>query len=637
MATTDECIAMSLQVGDAARSIHAQNLDAHIGARIRQCRAVRGRSLQELAALLDISTELLESYEAGHRRVSALQLKQLAAALDTPLSYFFEGLVERLDGLPSPEAARAGVGELLKGPLLLSLAYLLGAEAAFFIGTLSDRIFAPFWPPNVILFCALLFAPYARWWLYAAAALPVHILAELQVGMPALQIGVAFATNCMVAFLSAFAVRRLLGEPPWFNNFRRAILYILIAAVVCPAIAAVGGAFVRISEGAALEHYGLFWMQWFMANALANLTLAPATLTFFEWTRTREPLRLSWRHGEACLVAISLALTCSVLGQVTPLSRVHGLLPALLYLPLPAIVWAAVRFGALGASGAVLLAAVLIIWQALSGAGIFVDANPEQNVLDLQLFLASLAVPVLLLGASIDGARRSEQITRDLARCLLAARDDERRRVGKDLHESTAETLRAAAELATDVLRTVPESGRAAAQRLEEMLQRTTSEVRAVSYFLHPPLLDEAGLETALGQYVEEYSRRNGTRVDLEVSPDLGRLAPQVELALFRLVEQGLATVRKSAPNESALIRIAPAGEGARQDVLLTVECSAKAASGHGSVASLFSKMRSRDGSQSVEIASMRQRAERVGGQVKVDSSTGRPVVRAVIPALRER
>ena len=67
-----------------------------------------------------------------------------------------------------------------------------------------------------------------------------------------LQIAVAFATNCAVAFLSAFAVRRLLGGPPWFDNFHRAIVYVVVTAVVSPAVVALGGAFVRISDGAAL-------------------------------------------------------------------------------------------------------------------------------------------------------------------------------------------------------------------------------------------------------------------------------------------------------------------------------------------------------------------------------------------------
>jgi integral membrane sensor domain MASE1 len=90
----------------------------------------------------------------------------------------------------------------LSAPVLVAVAYYLGAEAAFYIGTLSDRIFAPFWPPNVVLFCALLLATERRWWVFIAAAFPAHVVAELGVGMPAGQLLVAFVTNCMVAALN---------------------------------------------------------------------------------------------------------------------------------------------------------------------------------------------------------------------------------------------------------------------------------------------------------------------------------------------------------------------------------------------------------------------------------------------------
>src|SRR5258708_3124999 len=83
--------------------------------------------------------------------------------------------------------------EIAAVPLAVAVAYFAGAEAAFLIGTLSDKIFAPFWPPNVILFCALLRAPERHWWLYIVATFPAHALAELQVGMPAAQLLVAFA------------------------------------------------------------------------------------------------------------------------------------------------------------------------------------------------------------------------------------------------------------------------------------------------------------------------------------------------------------------------------------------------------------------------------------------------------------
>src|SRR5262252_5587014 len=108
----------------------------------------------------------------------------------------------------------------LRGPILVSVAYFLGAESAFVVGTLSDRIFAPFWPPNVILFAVLLRAPVSRWWLYVVAVVPAHVLAELHIGMQLVPMAVALATNCMVAVLCALAVRQQLEGAPWFGTRR---------------------------------------------------------------------------------------------------------------------------------------------------------------------------------------------------------------------------------------------------------------------------------------------------------------------------------------------------------------------------------------------------------------------------------
>ena len=612
-----------------ASHLKEHNIDVHVGSRIRQLRLERGRSLQSLAAQVNLPSEELETYESARAPIQASKLKELGAALGVPLSYFFEGLPERLDEVTDKAQWRS---EVLLGPLLLSVAYYLGAQAAFLLGTLSDRIFAPFWPPNIILFCALLFVPYKRWWLYGVAAVPAHVLAELQVGMPILQMAVAFATNCLVALLSALGVRRLLGAPPWFDNFRRAVVYVVITAVISPAVVALGGAFVRISEGAALELYGLFWAQWYLANALASLTLGPAILTWFERDADAPASASSWRQGEGLLVAACLTLACFFVGYATPLAEGRGLLPALLYLPLPVILWATVRFGAKGASGAVLIVTVLTIWPALNGAGMFVAADPEKNVLDLQLFLVAISVPVLLLGASVDGARRSERVIRELARSLLASRDDERRTIGRDLHESIAQTLVAASWKATEAQRVAPEV-RGALKDLDDLLQESICKVRTVSYLLHPPLLDEAGLETALDHYADEYSRQHSMRIELDVSPELGRMAPHIEIALFRLVEQALDVVRRKAHHDGSRIKIVPVSTLGSRDVLLTIEGVAKhTALAPDNGASLIDKVISFGRVQSDDIAGLRERVCRIGGRLEFDSSVGRTAVRILVP-----
>jgi len=141
-------------------------------------------------------------------------------------------------------------------PLFVAVAYYLGALAAFEIGTLTDRIFAPFWPPNVVLFCALILVPARRWWLYIAAVFPAHVLAEATVGMPAAQVLVAFGTNCLVATINAWGVQRFLKEPPWFGTLRSASIYVLLAAGIGPAAAAFGGAFVQVLGDGSIDKYG---------------------------------------------------------------------------------------------------------------------------------------------------------------------------------------------------------------------------------------------------------------------------------------------------------------------------------------------------------------------------------------------
>lgn len=327
----------------------------------------------------------------------------------------------------------------LQGPVLVALTYYLGAQAAFYIGTLSDQIFALFWPPNVILFCALLFAPQRKWWLYVAAVLPAHVIAEHGVGMPAPQMLLAFATNCTVALLNAYAVQRFVGDPPWFGSFRKASTYIVIAAGISPAISALGGAFVPILGGGPLADYWVFYAYWFLANALPNLTLGPVLLIWLSNGPKLKRWRPSRQHIEPAVMAAVLIAACLAVVQVAGTAVAGRFLPALLLLPLPAVLWAAVRYGEKGASGAILIVAVIMTWRTLRGAGLFADGDHERSVLALQMFLLGISIPLLLLGALIDELRTAERTTRQLAASILRVQDDERRRIARDLHDSTGQ------------------------------------------------------------------------------------------------------------------------------------------------------------------------------------------------------
>jgi PAS domain S-box-containing protein len=301
----------------------------------------------------------------------------------------------------------------VRGPLLAAFAYLVGAESAFLVGTLSDQIFAPFWPPNVILFAVLLLTPTSRWWLYVLVAVPAHVVAEMQVGMGLLPIAVAFASNCAIALIAAFAVRRQLERAPWLGTLRKASIYVLITALLAPALVALAGAFVPILGGAANGNYLVAWTQWFLANSLGFLTLGPICLSWFAAGPRPWAGFSTARLIEAAALAVALVVVSALAFHLAAGTVEIGFMPALLYSPLPLILWATMRFGEKGASGAVLVVTVALLWLALNSSSLFAAGDPERNVLALQIFLIGLAIPVLLLGATIDEVRRAEAATRE--------------------------------------------------------------------------------------------------------------------------------------------------------------------------------------------------------------------------------
>lgn len=311
---------------------------------------------------------------------------------------------------------RFNVGSLwttLRRPVLVAAAYFLAAEAAFFIGTLSDRIFAPFWPPNIVLFCALLITPQRDWWRYLIAVFPAHVIAELGVGMGWPQLLVAFVTNCAIAATNSWAAQRFISGPPWLNSLRKGTIYVLTTALLSPALWAFVGALMPIVGGDNPASYWKFWMQWYLANAMASLTLGPIAITLFCEGRKLSKLLPSRHLIEFIVITLCLFLACMIAFQASGARVPNSLRPTLLYLPLPLILWSAARFGGKGVSVAIFTAMVGSIWGGLDGPSAFAFGDVESNVLALQTFLIGLAAPLILLGAAVDEARHAETTTRE--------------------------------------------------------------------------------------------------------------------------------------------------------------------------------------------------------------------------------
>jgi signal transduction histidine kinase len=220
---------------------------------------------------------------------------------------------------------------------------------------------------------------------------------------------------------------------------------------------------------------------------------------------------------------------------------------------------------------------------------------------------------------------------RELAASVVRAQDEERRRIARDLHDSTGQNLIAATLLLGRIEAVLPAAAKPILQKLEEVLQQSIREVRTVSYLLHPPLLDEAGLGPALRCYVDGYIERSGLAVDLEVGPDVERLPPDAELVLFRLVQEALTNVSRHSQSPIARIRLAREKASDGQTIVLTIEDAGRGMPAIGNRRALIGRtIRSR--SAGVGLASMRERLHQIDGRLEIDSAVGRTIVRAVIP-----
>ena len=209
---------------------------------------------------------------------------------------------------------------------------------------------------------------------------------------------------------------------------------------------------------------------------------------------------------------------------------------------------------------------------------------------------------------------------------LVRAQDDERRRIARMLHETTAQDLAVLKMQLARLTRTeagVSEDGRAVLTDSVELAERSMTGIRTLSYLLHPPFLDEAGLLSALRWYASGFAERSGIAVDLDLPPTLERLPQDVETALFRVVQEALINIHHHAESPSAVIRL-------RVDRhRLTLEIEDR---GRGMPPELIAQLSTGGGAPGVGIAGMRERLQQLGGTLDIESSDRGTLVRARIP-----
>jgi PAS domain S-box-containing protein len=224
-----------------------------------------------------------------------------------------------------------------------------------------------------------------------------------------------------------------------------------------------------------------------------------------------------------------------------------------------------------------------------------------------------------------------ELALRQLSGRLLQSQDEERRRIAREFHDSVGQYL-AAAKMELHSLQTrATWTDRGDEQQFAECSQlvgQAMGEVRTLSYLLYPPLLDDVGLPSAASEFIEGFAKRSGIQTNFETSPNFGRVRRDVELSLFRILQESLTNVHRHSGSATAHVRLV------RNDGLVTLEVSD---SGRGMpAASVEAFQNDLAASLGVGLRGMRERITQLGGTLHVGSNGQGTTVNATLPCSEE-
>jgi signal transduction histidine kinase len=347
--------------------------------------------------------------------------------------------------------------------------------------------------------------------------------------------------------------------------------------------------------------------------------------------------------GAAAIIALALRhLLFPVLGLANPYHTV----------------WAAVVFSAwyCGLGPSILTASLSLIgvwYWFLPPAGSFALQDPKVAISGMLGFVGFSALIIALGGSNrraLENSRSAEEqlrkahddlerkiqertenlnlaneSLRELSSRLQQARDEERRQIARELHDSVGQLLAALSMNLAAVQRQSDKLDSAGSRAVSEnaaMVNQISTEIRTLSHLLHPPLLDAAGLASALRWYVDGFSERSKIKVDLDIPEEFGRLSDEMEIAIFRMVQECLTNIHRHSGCASAAIRMREDRDG------LFVEVADK-----GKGIPLEKQLElSSSGRTGVGFRGMRERLRQLGGTMEIRSDATGTTVRATLP-----
>jgi signal transduction histidine kinase len=427
------------------------------------------------------------------------------------------------------------------------------------------------------------------------------VLANLSTTLP---LGSAIGQTCgntLEVVLAVYLMRRLIGDGNPLGNLGNLARMLVSIAAGTALSATVGLLSLRLGNVVETADLPRLWRTWWLGDTSGALIVVPLALAWWP-----PPPRAWWRGhvGEALLLLVAI-VGLSELSVRTD--------RPLAYLVFPALIWAALRFGARGATLAVAVAAGHAVWGTTHYIGPFVFDSITQSIVATQLYLAIAALTCLSLAAIVSEREEFAGRLRASRARLVEAADDERRRLEHNLHDGAQQRLTALAVrlgVSAEGARAHPDAAQVALEGAQREVLVAIDELRELAHGIHPSVLTRFGLARAIG----ELAGHSPVRTQLVGLPSI-RLDDSAEAAAYYVCAEAMTNAQKHAHATWIEVR-AELVPGALR-VRVTDDGVGGAQESHG-----------------VGLLGLRDRVEAMGGVLVVESPIGRGTrVTATIPA----